>query len=186
MLYDRIANSLDDKITIAELDNFEIYEYMAALNEYIHIYWQQEENKSYKIRGKVIDTIYQEMKDWRVKNKSTIDNLLKHYIVNIYPKVFPKVEFDAMLDRAKECEYCHITLKEINELMDKKKLFKKHITRGWSLEIDRKAANLEYTKDNCVICCYWCNNAKTDEFSYDEFKKVGVEIEKIWRERLNS
>jgi hypothetical protein len=49
-----------------------------------------------------------------------------------------------------------------------------------------KEANLEYLMENCVTCCYWCNNTKTDEFSYYEFKKVGVEIEKIWHERLNS
>ena len=54
------------------------------------------------------------------------------------------------------------------------------------MEIDRKEPNLEYTKENCVWCCYWCNNAKTDEFKYKEFKKVGAVIETIWNDRLNS
>jgi 5-methylcytosine-specific restriction endonuclease McrA len=84
-----------------------------------------------------------------------------------------------------ECHYCHITKAQISELIEKQQLFKKHITRGWTLEIDRKIPYLEYTEDNCVTCCYWCNNAKTDEFSYDEFKKIGIEIEKIWNERLD-
>ena len=37
-----------------------------------------------------------------------------------------------------------------------------------------------YNKNNCVVACAWCNNAKTDAFSYDEFKPIGVKIgEKI-------
>ena len=53
------------------------------------------------------------------------------------------------------------------------------------LEIDRKRPNEEYTTDNSVLCCYWCNNAKTDEFCATEFKAIGEEIGKIWRKRLS-
>lgn len=184
LLYERITTGVYGEITTEELAEFEIINHKDTLDEYIHVYWQQENiNKSVN-RGKTIDEIYIEMKGWREKNKSNIDKLLKHYIDNIYDTVFPKVEFFQMLENAKECEYCHITTEQINELIEKQKLFKKHITRGWSFEIDRKEANLEYTKDNCVICCYWCNNAKTDEFSFDEFKNIGIEIQKIWHGRL--
>jgi hypothetical protein len=40
------------------------------------------------------------------------------------------------------------------------------------IEIHRKNSNKEYTKDNCVISCYWCNNAKTDGFTYEEVGEV--------------
>ncbi|HPT73200.1 MAG TPA: hypothetical protein PLE74_13070, partial [Candidatus Cloacimonadota bacterium] len=57
-------------------------------------------------------------------------------------------------------------------------------TRGWTLEIDRKKPNLEYEEDNCVMCCYWCNNAKTDEFDDVEFLPIGNAINQIWNGRL--
>lgn len=186
LLYHRITNGNSDTISTNELDEFEINHHLDSLNEYIQVYWQQEENKAFKIRGRVIEDIYKDMKKWKDDNKPNIEILLKHYIGNTFNKVFPRKDFDQMLEQEKVCKYCHISKEQINDLIKKRKLYKKHITRGWSLEIDRKEPNLEYTKDNCVWCCYWCNNAKTDEFSYDEFKIIGNEIKKIWHDRLNS
>ena len=34
------------------------------------------------------------------------------------------------------------------------------------------------------MACYWCNNAKTDEFSPEEFKPIAEGIRKAWNERL--
>lgn len=186
LLYHRITNGNSDTISTNELDEFEINHHLDSLNEYIQVYWQQEENKTFNIRGRVIEDIYKDMKKWKDDNKPNIEILLKHYIGNTFNKVFPRKDFDQMLEQEQECKYCHISKEQINDLIKKRKLYKKHITRGWSLEIDRKEPNLEYTKDNCVWCCYWCNNAKTDEFSYDEFKIIGNEIKKIWHDRLNS
>ena len=186
LLYYHITNGNSGTISTDELDKFEIDNHLDLLKEYIQVYWQQEENKSFEIRGRVVEDIYKDMKDWKENNKKNIDSLLKHYIENTFRKVFPRKDFDQLLEPEQKCEYCHITRKQIDDLIDKRKLYKKHITRGWSLEIDRKEPNLEYTKKNCVMCCYWCNNAKTDEFSYDEFKIIGNEIKKIWHDRLNS
>ena len=53
------------------------------------------------------------------------------------------------------------------------------------MEIDRIDPSGDYSKENIVLCCYWCNNAKTDEFSYFEFKKfIAPEIQEIWEIRL--
>ena len=41
-----------------------------------------------------------------------------------------------------------------------------------------------YNADNCVLACYWCNNAKTDAFTDKEFKPIGIEIGKKIREIL--
>jgi 5-methylcytosine-specific restriction endonuclease McrA len=186
LLYCRITNGNSGTISTNELEKFEIEDHLNSLKEYIQVYWQQEENKVFKIRKRVIEDIYKDMKDWKQVNKMNIDSLLKYYIKNTFSKVFPRKDFDQMLEQEQQCEYCHITKEQIDDLIDKEKLYKKHITRGWSLEIDRKEPNHEYTKDNCVWCCYWCNNAKTDEFSYNEFEKIGNEIEKIWHDRLKS
>ena len=134
----------------------------------------------------MIEDIYETMKVWRENHKAEIDQLRKHYINQTFQTVLPKEDFVEFVNRGNQCDYCHITLPQINELIDKRKLNKKHITRGWSLEIDRKVPNLEYTVDNCVWCCYWCNNAKTDEFSYEEFKKVGQVMKTIWDVRLGN
>ena len=62
------------------------------------------------------------------------------------------------------------------------KIYKKSL-RGWNLEVERKDSNREYSPSNCKMACYWCNNAKTDEFTYEEFKLVGKEIRKVWDKR---
>ena len=84
----------------------------------------------------------------------------------------------------RKCFYCGITESEINKLWKRyPKLTKRK--RGKKLEIDRKEPNQSDTVvDNLVFSCYWCNNAKTDTFSSDEFKHIGKEINKIWEKRL--
>ena len=63
---------------------------------------------------------------------------------------------------------------------------KRLYSRGRTLEIDRINPNDDYNMNNIVLCCYWCNNAKTDEFSYEDFIEIGKEIRKIWEKRLKS
>ena len=63
-------------------------------------------------------------------------------------------------------------------------IYKKHFTRGKTIELDRKHPYKEYTKENTVRCCYWCNNAKTDEFFEDEFLKIAENITLAWNNRI--
>ena len=85
------------------------------------------------------------------------------------------------------CSYCGISLAQIEELGKNGKLNNKRSdTRGYTLEIDRKLPNLEYSKENCCMACYWCNNAKTDEFSPREFKPIAEGIRRTWNERLKA
>jgi len=185
LIYHRITTGITDEITADYLDSFKIEEHTEELDEYIHVYWQKENIKTDKINGKTIEDIYLEMKKWRDSNKTNIDLLLDHYIKTTFKTVFPVEQFKQMVNDASECDYCHITKEKIDKLIVDKNLFKKHITRGWSFEIDRMEANLEYTKDNCVPCCYWCNNAKTDEFSAEEFRPIGELIGQTLKNRLN-
>ncbi len=51
--------------------------------------------------------------------------------------------------------------------------------RGKRLELDRKDPFKPYDDlNNIVWCCYWCNNAKSNFFSYDEFKPIASIIGK--------
>jgi len=76
------------------------------------------------------------------------------------------------------CAYCGISMKQINEI----KLYTKR-ARGYSMEVDQKDPYGFYSDSNCVACCYWCNNAKTDEFTVSEFKEIARDINNIWRQR---
>lgn len=184
LLYHRITNDIQSDITTDDFERFVIKDNLQIINEYVQVYWQKETD--YEIRGKRIDDIYMTMKKWQEIHKPIIDELQKYYLTKMYEKIFPRKDFTQMLKDGKECHYCRTSEDQILRLIEEGKLYKKHITRGWSLEIDRKEPNLEYTKDNCVMCCYWCNNAKTDEFRHEEFIEIGKAIENIWHERLKS
>ena len=86
--------------------------------------------------------------------------------------------------KGKACYYCKITKEEMDKLWIKDPELTKR-SRGKKLEIERKKPNDSYSDlDNLVWSCYWCNNAKTDTFTEDEFKKIGAVIEEIWNGRL--
>jgi hypothetical protein len=41
--------------------------------------------------------------------------------------------------------------------------------RGMWLEVDRKDPKGKYSSGNAVLCCYFCNNDKSDVFYGDEY-----------------
>ena len=86
----------------------------------------------------------------------------------------------------RKCYYCGITENQISELFNKGELYTKR-NRGRKLEIERLSPNEPYENlQNLVFSCYWCNNAKTDTFTSEEFKIIGKEIGKIWKKRLKN
>lgn len=186
LMFKHVIAGNKDPITTDELDAFKIEENTDTLKKYINIYWQREDYKHDQIDGRIIDEIYHDIKKWREEHQENIVGLMGHYVKYTFRNIFPFEDFREFVESKKECEYCQITEEKVKGLIEKQELNKKKDTRGWSLEIDRKYPNYEYTKENCVWCCYWCNNAKTDEFSYDEFKKIGAVIKTIWNVRLNS
>lgn len=83
------------------------------------------------------------------------------------------------------CYYCGITEAEIVMLNNAGAICNKRaLTRGSTLELDRKESVGKYDEQNMVLCCYWCNNAKTDTFTEAEFKQIGAVIGSIWKKRL--
>ena len=87
----------------------------------------------------------------------------------------------------RQCEYCLIKESEIKTLINQGKIYTKRLTtRGRTMEVDRKDPKGHYEINNLIMSCYWCNNAKTDEFSYEEFRKMSCRTNDIWRARLSS
>jgi len=122
------------------------------------------------------------------------DRDLKEYKEMFYSEFVKKLEFDKFKevftkDHTKnQCHYCGITEADILNLIDKesdKIKTKRLLTRGKSMEIDRINPFGDYSESNIILSCYWCNNAKTDEFSYEEFKDIiAPGITKVWSKRL--
>lgn len=98
-----------------------------------------------------------------------------------FKKNFSSSDFRKMLIGT-SCSYCGISLEQIDNLRDNKQISSKS-GRGFSLEIDRIEPNEEYKKDNCCMACYWCNNAKTDEFNLLDFKAIAKGINCVWKSR---
>lgn len=79
-------------------------------------------------------------------------------------------------DEPRECFYCGLTEADsalYYELIkeDRTKYGKGDSTRGKTLEIDRKENKKGYNGENCEIACYYCNNAKSDVFEWQIFKR---------------
>jgi hypothetical protein len=176
-LFQNVINNNQKSIDPEEFISFKItYD---IVNQYTTEYWQDK-----PINNMIPKAIYNTIKDTKVREALTIKELKDDYVGNQFKNIFKFEDFIALIERDK-CEYCDQTEEQITLLRDNK-LIKTKSMRGHLLEIDRYNSNFEYSKENCVLACYWCNNAKTDEFNQKEFKAIGIEIKKIWKNRLNN
>lgn len=181
-LFHKVLTNTSDSLDLDEFVSFEITKALVVL--YTTVYWQMEANHIIEQCGLTCDEIYKKITQLSKAYPEKIEEYRKDYIANRFPGIFKKEDFEKLLDQI-HCNYCGITKEEIDELAVKRQLRKKNL-RGWTLEIDRLDSNIEYRLDNCVMSCYWCNNAKTDEFTLDEFMEVGKVIRSIWDKRLSS
>lgn len=175
--------------------------------KYASEYYQSKKNDNIEFNGNVVtaEQITKNLSmncdghDYYVNTsllRKEVRNVLKNRFVDIYDmlldeyaknfnNIFPIAHFEEMVKSITFCEYCGISLEQIYELGNSGQLNNKRSeTRGYSLEIDRKNPNLEYTRENCCMSCYWCNNAKTDEFFPHEFKEIARGINHAWNERF--
>lgn len=130
-----------------------------------------------KIAGISTSEIFKKMKYEKCKKFSDIPKNYK-----------PELEWGTFLNMILKdnCGYCGISVEKIYELAKKKQLFTKR-SRGYVMEVDQINAYGFYSDNNCITSCYWCNNAKTDEFTYQDFKvNVAPGIKKIWESRLKT
>jgi 5-methylcytosine-specific restriction endonuclease McrA len=92
--------------------------------------------------------------------------------------------YDWLKTTPEECHYCGITPTKLDQL-HLLKIVNKQPTRGRTLEIDRKRPDEKYSDlSNLTYACYWCNNAKTDTFTEEEFMIIGAAIAIVWKKRL--
>ena len=72
------------------------------------------------------------------------------------------------------CYYCGINEKILSELYnDRKYTCKTKRNRGAWFELDRRDSSFEnniYSEDNMVLCCYFCNNHKSDVISLEHMR----------------
>jgi hypothetical protein len=138
--------------------------------------------------GLTMQKIDEMIEAWLKENSIFKTELFELYKLHFITDLFPFSEFEAIYDVNPEkriCHYCQISDEEI-ELLEVKGQIKTKRDRGYTMEIDRIKPNHEYTKDNVVLACYWCNNAKSDEFSETEFyEHIGPGIGEVWKLRKN-
>lgn len=82
----------------------------------------------------------------------------KHNITLTYEEFY---EFT----KIKNCHYC---LDVINWFPHTKNNGK-DVNGSRSYKLDRTDNNLGYTKQNCVVCCWKCNQGKGDRYTYEEW-----------------
>jgi hypothetical protein len=133
------------------------------------------------LSSKTLSLWYEQLRDER----EAITKIRKLWLRKRFSCEF-EVFYYWLAELERKCEYCGITEGQIKALLDKDSIYTKRLlTRGKNLELDRKVPERGYDDiGNIVLCCYWCNNAKTDEFSYEEFKPIGKVLEQIWKRRL--
>jgi 5-methylcytosine-specific restriction endonuclease McrA len=149
------------------------------------------EQVSYDEISKRLEVSRKIMTEWERENKKEYKELaevrklyLRKEIANLTIREFLKW----YSVQVRKCFYCDITESDINKLITQNKITTKRLTtRGRKLEIDRRSPNVKYDQiSNLVLCCYWCNNAKTDEFTDEEFKNfIAPGIKQIWKDRIN-
>lgn len=71
------------------------------------------------------------------------------------------------------CTYCYTHVNFAKFHMEKK---------GYGYNLDRKNNSLEYSVDNCVVCCWRCNNSKSNRYSHEEWYLMNVSF----REKNNN
>ena len=110
---------------------------------------------------------------------------------------FLKQEFISWYNnnRKKGCYYCGLSENQSKELAFKlgskrfpDKEVKKKGSRGLNLEVDRKVPDGNYSAENCVLACYFCNNDKSDVFNHNQYMEMlhGKDWFKVTNKKNNS
>ena len=125
--------------------------------------------------------LYAKMDSLKKSNLAETDLWKADYFKLVFTSKLKEQDFKSF-EKDENCGYCKTSILTIREMMKSNKIFKKN-ERGYNLELDRKDPNMEYSTQNCIMACYWCNNAKTDEFNADEFEPIGKAIGEVFRKR---
>lgn len=128
-------------------------------------------------------------KYWEYKLEGQKNDLNKNDCKSAYKEIFkemlPKDKFNEKFfgkNSIRRCVYCGINEDQLSDICKQSK----RSGRGERLEYDRidDDEDEDYKLENVELACYWCNNAKTDEFSPNEFKEIARGISEVWKKRL--
>lgn len=174
------------RIESVELSEFKWFKIEKEILKMYNKAWQLGVDDKLTEDNLTISEIDEKIEKWTKENKEFIKEIFNEYRILFITDYFPFSQFEELYPKNPEdriCTYCRITDKDIEMLDNNGKIYTKR-TRGFSMEIDRIEPNKEYSPDNCVLACYWCNNAKSDEFTLDEFiDHIGPGIQSVWKER---
>lgn len=74
-----------------------------------------------------------------------------------------------------KCSYCETSIAIIARLIEGQHLPARNVRgearRGPVLELDRKDPKGPYSKENCALACYYCNNDKSYIYDSDSYRK---------------
>ena len=122
--------------------------------------------------------------------KSRIENLAQDEEDKKTAKFETKEEFlEWYKKQPKKCCYCGVKEEYLKKYFNQEnEQYKEARQRGQYLEIERivtapKTKNI-YSKENCALVCYICNNAKSDFLSPINFKPIAKGINEFWKKIL--
>jgi len=156
------------------------------------VYLTSVEQLPYDVIAKKLNVSRRELSQWweqtrsereKIRTVRTLYNRKKNLGLK---KITFKKFYDWYIKQSQKCHYCHISQNEIDELFRRKLVrTSRKVTRGRRLELERIRPKIDYSRlTNLTLACYWCNNAKSDEFDDEEFKKIGLSIGKALKARL--
>ncbi|MBN8569622.1 MAG: hypothetical protein J0M18_08325 [Ignavibacteria bacterium] len=186
-VYNELSSDVG-RIENIEITKFEIFLHTLRNEHEGHLKLKEEyfRKHSNPLEIPKLDKLFEGYKEWESKIKHDIDSLYFSFIGTMDLKESEFLEiFGEDNSKTRKCHYCGIGEDIIKELIRDNRIHTKRLwQRGRSMEIDRKDPFQTYDKNNIVLCCYWCNNAKTDEFTEEEFKLIAKGIKEVWNDRI--
>lgn len=98
-------------------------------------------------------------------------------------------------EQQKQCFYCGLQEHEMQEIVltgilksnrfPQNGIIGRGRSRGVWLEVDRLKPKENYSRENCVLCCYFCNNDKSDVFDGNEYKKFMKNRVQYLKQKIN-
>ena len=132
-----------------------------------------------------------------LKDTSEVECLKEHYEIIMRKYEIVNKEKDKKFEEMKkfalwykesnkECYYCGISKENLKKLFDNKVIQSKKPSFNSTLQIERLNPDKGYVKDNCVLACCICNNAKSDMINAKNFKEYFAEsVKKFYNDLLN-
>lgn len=128
----------------------------------------------------------------------SVEKLKQNYDKRVRENVNGFVDFQDFLNwynsQEKKCIYCGLTEMESQELVKTGILTSNRFpqngtvgrgqARGMWLEVDRLFPKGNYSRENSALCCYFCNNDKSDVFDFENYLKFRQNRIEFLREKL--